>query len=103
MLINKIMAKLKTYIALSVFLSRCPKKHWLNNNRKQFTILCQTTSKKRVAELVDCSLHHLQHMGIHETNTPNHVSVCKKPHTIYYLMDHLNENKEDYLKWFEYT
>lgn len=96
------MKKNKTYIALSVFLSDVPEKHLGNNRCRQFSVLCRTSSKKKLAELTKTSLYTLNTMGCQETTDRKHIEVCQNPDTIYYFMDNLNPlGKEDYLKWIE--
>ncbi len=96
--------KEKTYLALSVYLSKVPGKHRAANGNRQFTILCRTTSQQRVAELTGSTISHLRkYGGIHETDSLEHISICEKNDTIYYNMcNHTPVSKSDYGKWFEY-
>jgi hypothetical protein len=103
--------KNKIYMANGVHLSYIPPEQRGSNGNAQFTILCLTTTKKRVAELCDRSttVHHLNKYGglCVRTDGKNgfhgehiHLDICKKPDTIYYFVEH---TKNGYVgKWFEY-
>lgn len=98
--------KLKTYCALSVLLPRVPARHRANNGNCQFTILCQTTSVKRLAEILgNRGTYSLTVMGCHVTDNPEHIAICQKPETVYYHMENHNPNSlpGEWRAWLEYN
>ena len=103
--------KNKIYMANSVYLSNVPPEHRASNGGAQFTILCLTTTKKRVAELCgrNTTVSHLNNYGGLCVRTDGkhgfhgehiHLDICKKPNTIYYFVGH---TKNGYVnQWVEY-
>lgn len=95
------MRKLRTYLACSVWVD-CPDKYRASNNGKQFTVLCRTSSKKRMAYILGTSLHSLtEFSGAHETDQEKHTSIVKNDHTIYYHVEHTITGWVD--EWVEWT
>lgn len=93
--------KVKTYFAMSVWLSGIPHNHQGNNGSCQKDIIIRSTSQKKVAEIVGSSLSHLRDFsGIHETDQAHHLSVPKKDNVVYYHCEHCRIGFLD--KWFEY-
>lgn len=92
----------KVYIAMSVLLSNAPAKHWANNRNRQYTVVCKTTSAKKLAELIGggTSEAHLRNMGVMASDNEKHAAICQKENTIYYQVEHPNPDGGN---WFEYT
>jgi hypothetical protein len=94
------MKKTRIYLANSVWVD-CPKEHASSNGGKQFTVLCRTTSKKRMAWILGCSLHHLTNFaGAHEVTHEQHTSIVEKDETVYYHVTHAASGWIN--KWFEW-
>ena len=93
---------MKTFIALSVWLSNVPDEHRASNGCCQYLIVVRSKSKKRVCELLDCSYSHMNNFcGLHEDDQPKFTNIPQKDEVIYYLVEH---TKHGYVnKWFEYT
>jgi hypothetical protein len=92
--------KMKTFISNSVFLSDVPKEHRSANGNCQYATVVRAKTKKRVAELLECSYGTLVNFyGCHEAG-PNHIGIPQKDETIYYRVEH---TKTGFVgEWFEY-
>ncbi len=96
---------MKTYLALSVQLSKVEDRFRGNNGSCQFTIVCRANNMREVLNILNssganCSYHHLtKFCGIHKDES--WADICKKDNTIYY---HVQGTKSGwYDKWFEYS
>lgn len=99
------MAKMKTFMAMSVDLRPIPNKHRGSNQNAQFTIVVRAESRKKVAEMLGSSTHHLRDFcGIRELDAkaePRYASIPKKDNVIYY---HVEQTKFGFVnEWLEWT
>lgn len=92
---------MKTFIALSVFLTDVPPEHRASNNNCQYTIVIRAKTKKFVKELLGCSSYTLNDFyGLHVITQEPFINVPQKDGVIYYYVEH---TKNGFLnKWFEY-
>jgi len=101
--------KLKTFIALFVFLNKVEDKYRGNNGNCQFTIVCRAKSKKEVARIladsdderdINRTYHFLRTMGIHEASD-KHKEIPQKDNTIYFQPEATKSGY--YENWIEYA
>lgn len=97
--------KPKLYIALSIHLSGVPAAHRASNGCAQYTILCRTTSQKRLAYILDTSISHLREFGGVHVDYPHpdriHVVPVDEIDTVYYHVEHTATGCLS--RWFKYT
>lgn len=65
--------KSKVFFAASVSLYGVPPEHRAANGCKQFNVVCLTTSKKRLAELLNTKVKWLNHYGCRVMDQPRFV------------------------------
>jgi len=78
-----------------------PKKYAASNGGKQFTVLCRTTSKRRMAHILGASLSHLiSFSGAHETDQEKHTAIVQKDDVIYFHVERTATGwVDEWLEW----
>jgi hypothetical protein len=95
------MAKLKTYMASSVWLTKAPDCHAASNGGKQFFIVVRAKNKQVVADMLGASLTHLNNFGFYEVQPKTkYYDIPLEDNTIYYNAGHTANGFED--RWFVY-
>jgi hypothetical protein len=90
----------KVYLALSTWLRDLPKKYQASNGDCSRTVVCRTTTKKRVAELTGENLHRLNAMGLRVVTDEKWANIAKKADVVYYHVQHTKHGYVD--EWAEY-
>lgn len=86
---------IRTYMASSIWLTYCAPEFVAANGGRQFSIVCKTTSKKRLAKILNISLCSLNFAGCHLASD-GRAAVAVKPETVYYEAPNYSG------KWHEY-